>query len=419
MAWPGLRVPGVAARFPGRPFVTIPGMRLAGLLSREAPSLPGTAGVARVDRRTGDLLRRVGPGDVVVLDQVDLDRRTAEALVAADVAGVVNASESTSGRFPNLGPEVLVGAGVPLVDAVGAAVLHDVKEGSKLRLHEGVVYVGEREIARGVEQTPELVADRMIEAKAGMSAQLEAFSANTIEFLRRERTLVLDGVGVPDVSTRLDGREVLVVGPGPGHGDDLRALRKYIAEHRPVLVGVDSGADTLHAAGYQPKIIVGDPHGIRTETLKSGAEVVVPADADGHAEGLERIQDLGVGAVTFSSTGNAEDLALLLADTHGASLVVTVGFHAGLRDFLDRGRSGSNPSTFLTRLKLGSKLIDGKAVAALHRSRVPATAVVLLVLAALVAIVVALFVSGLGRVALDWLVGAWDDVAAWFKGAFS
>lgn len=394
-------------------------MKLAGLLAKESTDLPGVVGVARVDRRTGDLLRRVGPGDIVVLDQLDLDRRTAEALVAAEVAGVVNASPSTSGRFPNLGPEVLVAGGIPLVDSVGAAVLHDVKEGSKLRLHDGAVYVGDRQVAGGVEQTSELIADAMIEAKAGMSAQLEAFSANTIEFLRRERTLVLDGVGVPDVSARLQGQEVVVVGPGSGRAEDLRALRRYIAEHRPVLVGVDSGADTLCSAGYHPKIIVGDPDGIRTETLKSGAEVVVPSDADGHAEGLERIQDLGIGAVTFPSTGNAEDLALLLADAHGANLVVTVGFHTGLRDFLDRGRSGSTPSTFLTRLKLGDKVIDGTAVAALHRGRVPTGAIVLLVLAVVVAIVVALLVSGLGRVALDWVFGSWDQVSSWFEGAFS
>lgn len=372
-----------------------------------------------MDRRTGDLVRRVGPGDIVVLDQVDLDRRTAEALVSAEVAGVVNASPSTSGRFPNLGPEVLVGAGVPLVDSTGSAVLHEAKEGSKLRLHEGVVYAGERELAHGVEQTPELVADRMIEAKAGMSAQLEAFSANTIEFLRRERTLILDGVGVPDVAVTMAEREVLVVGPGSGQAEDLRSLRKYIAEHRPVLLGVDSGADALRHAGYQPKVIVGDPDGIGTETLKSGAEVVVPADGGGHAKGLERIQDLGIGAVTFPSSGNAEDLALLLADAHGARLVVTVGLSAGLRDFLDRGRSGSNPSTFLTRLKLGSKLVDGKAVAALHRSRVSTVAVLMLVLAAIAAIVVALAVSGLGRVAFDWVTPAWEQVVTWFKELFS
>ncbi|TVS98965.1 thiamine pyrophosphokinase, partial [Amycolatopsis bartoniae] len=378
-------------------------MKLTGLLTRNTETLPGITGVARVDRRTRELLRRIGPGDVVVLDQLDLDRATADALVEAEVAAVVNASPSISGRFPNLGPEVVVGAGIPLIDGVGGEILRRLKDGTKVRLHEGIVYVGERRIASGAEQTRESIADQMIEAKAGMSTQLEAFSANTIEFLRRERTLILDGVGVPEVRVPLRDRHVLVVAPGKGHLADLKALKKYIAEHRPVLVGVDGGADALRELKYQPDIIVGDPTGVDAQTLKCGAEVVVPAQPDGHAPGVTRIQDLGIGAVTFPASGNAEDLALLLADAHQASLVVTVGFQATLAEFLDHGRSGSNPSTFLTRLKLGTKLVDGKAVAALHRSRVSLGAVVLLVLAALVVVAVALLMSDVGSVYLDWI----------------
>jgi uncharacterized membrane-anchored protein len=394
-------------------------MKLTGLLTRHTENLPGITGVARVDRRTRELLRRLSPGDIVVLDQLDLDRATADALVEAEVAAVVNASPSISGRFPNLGPEVVVGAGIPLIDGVGGEVLRRLKDGSRIRLHEGVVFLGERRIASGTEQSRESIADQMIEAKAGMSTQLEAFSANTIEFLRRERTLILDGVGVPDVRVSLRDRHVLVVAPGKGHAADLRALKKYIAEHRPVLVGVDAGADALRELGYQPDIIVGDPHGIDPETLKSGAEVVVPAQPDGHAPGIARIQDLGIGAVTFPASGNAEDLALLLADTHEASLVVTVGFQATLAEFLDHGRSSSNPSTFLTRLKLGTKLVDGKAVAALHRSRVSLSAVVLLVVAALVVVVVALLMSDVGSVYLDWLTNTWNSFTSWVKGLFA
>ena len=394
-------------------------MKLPGLLHRSHQSLPGVVGIARVDRRTGDLLKRLSPGDIAVLDQLDLDRATADALVDAEVAGVVNASPSISGRFPNLGPEVLLAAGVPLIDGVGADALRGIREGSKLRLHEGGVYVGEREVAQGTRQTPESIADQMIEAKAGMSAQLEAFSANTIEFLRRERALVLDGVGVPALETPMRGRQVLIVAPGHEHAADLKRLKRYIAEHRPVLVGVESGADTLRALNHDPDVIVGNPDGISTDTLRCGAEVVVPAYTDGHAPGLARIQDLGIGAVTFPSSGNPEDLALLLADNHDASLVVAVGFQATLREFLDRGRSGSNPSTFLTRLRLGSKLVDGKAVATLHRSRVSAGAVLLLVLAALVAIAAALAVSGVGGAYLDWAAGVWNSFVDWVKGLFS
>jgi len=393
-------------------------MKLPGLLSRTTPQLPGVTGVARVDRRTDVLLRRVGVGDIAVLNAIDLDRQTAEALVRAEVVAVVNAAPSISGRFPNLGPEILIAAGVLVVDGVGAEVLRNVKDGSKLRLHEGVVHIGEKEVGRGIEQTAESIADQMIQARSGMSAQLEAFSANTIEFLRTERTMILDGVGVPRVRVSMDRKHVLVVAAGPEHVDDLAALRHYIREYHPVLVGVDGGAQALRKAGHQPDLIVGDPRNLDEATLKCGAQVVVPADADGHAPGLERIQDLGIGAVAFPASANAEDLALLLANEHGAALVITVGVRAGLTEFLDRGRSGSNPSTFLTRLKLGATLIDGKAVAALYRNRISAGAVALLVVAALVAVVAALLVSGVGGNYVDLAVDLWNDFVNWARGLF-
>src|SRR5262249_14722770 len=220
------------------------------------------------------------------------------------------------------------------------------------------VYLGDSEVARGIEQDANSIADLMIEAKSGLSAQLEAFSANTIEFLRHERALIIDRVGVPDVNVPIRGRQVLVVAPGHNHIEDLAGLKHFIQEYQPVLIGVEAGADALRAAGHRPHLVVGDPHRVGTDTLKSAAEGVGPAHPDGFAPGLGRIQDLGIGAVTFPSVSNPEDLALLLADAHGAELVIAVGFHATLHEFLDRGRSGSNPSTFLTRLRLGNKLID-------------------------------------------------------------
>lgn len=391
-------------------------MKLTGLLTRNTSKLPGITGVARVDRRIRHLLRRIGPGEIAILDQIDLDRATADALVQAKVAAVVNASCSISGRYPNLGPEILVAAGIPLVDSAGGEVFRHIKDGARVRVHGGVLYLGEQRVAEGVEQDADRIADQMIEAKAGMSTQLEAFCANTIEFLRRERTLILDGVGVPEVRVPLRDRHVVVVAPGNGHAADLKALKKYISEHRPVLVGVDAGADTLRAQGYRPDIIVGDPFGIDADTLKSGGEVVVPAQPDGHAPGVARIQDLGIGAVTFPASGNAEDLALLIADAHQASLVVTVGFQATLREFLDHGRSGSNPSTFLTRLKLGTKLLDGKAVATLNRNRISLGLVLLLVLAAAMVAGAALLLSDAGDVYLQWARSVWSSVADWVRG---
>ncbi len=378
-------------------------MKLPGLLQRTRPELPGASGVARVDRNTGALLRRLRRGDVAVLDQVDLDRSTADALVAAEVAAVVNAAPSISGRFPNLGPEILVDAGIPLVDAAGGEVLHAVKDGSRVRVHDGVVYSGDRALAEGVAQTPESVADALVEAKSGLAHQLEAFAANTIEFMRRERALLIDGLGVPEVEVDLDGRQVLVVAAGYDHVAELGRLRRFVREYRPRLIGVGAGADALLAAGHRPDLIVGNPAEVSTEALTCGADVVVPAFTDGHAPGLHRVQDLGAGAVTFPSSANPEDLALLLAHHHGASMIITVGLSATMGEFLDRGRSGSNASTFLTRLQTGGRIVDGRIVATLHRNRVSGWALLFLVLAALTAVVAALLVSHAGDGVVAWL----------------
>ncbi len=401
-------------------FVTIPRMKFTGLLSRSTPALPGLTGTARVDRRIRDLARRAEPGDIAVIDHVDLDRASADALVRAQVSAVINAAPSISGRYPNLGPEVLLKAGIPLIDHAGGNLLHRVRDGSKVRVHEGSVYVGRSEVAKGIVQTPESVADQIVEARAGMSAQLEAFSANTIEFLQRERSLILDGVGVPDLHVSLADRHVVVVAPGVGHAEDLWALRKYVRNQRPVLIGVDTAADTMNKLGFRPDIVVGDPTGIEEATLKAASEVVVPAQPDGHAPGVERVQDLGIGAVTFPASGNPEDLALLLTDTHDAVLVVTVGFQATLREFLDSGRSGSNPSTFLTRLKLGTKVIDGKAVASLHRNRVSFAVLSLLALAVIAVVVVVLLLSGTtASMYSDEAVRLWHTATDWVAGLFA
>ena len=388
-------------------------MKMSGLLSavtlRDRRELPGLTGVARVDRNTDALLRRVGAHEIAVLDQIDLDRPTADALLAAGVSAVVNAAPSISGRFPNLGPEALVAAGVTLVDGVGDDVLRRLRDGTKIRLHDGGVFLGEHLVGQGAAQNTETVAAAMDGAKQGLSNQLEAFSANTIEFMHQDRALLLDGVGVPDVRVPLEGHHVVVVCAGTDHAADLVGLRRYIREYHPVLVGVGSGADALWDAGYRPDLIVGDPADVSDRVLTSGADVVVPAFADGHAPGLLRVQDLGAGAVTFPASGNPEDLALLLAHHHGAALIVTVGFQASLAEFLDRGRSSSNASTFLTRLRVGNLLVDGKAVVALYRSPVSAGAVAVLVGAVLLATLTALLVSDAGPALLGYLEhgGSW------------
>jgi uncharacterized membrane-anchored protein len=390
-------------------------------LTGDRRELPGLTGAARVERDGADiavLVKRLREGDVAVIDRIDLDRTTAELLIDARVVAVVNAAPSISGRYPNMGPEALLDAGIALVDDAGPDLLGSVRDGAKLRLLDGGVFVGERLVARGVPQTAETVASAMAQAKEGLVNQLEAFSANTIEFMRQDRALLLDGVGVPDVRVRLADRHVLVVVPGSEHEQDLGRLRRYIKEYRPVLVGVGAGADALCAAGYRPDLVVGDPGEMSERALTCGADIVVPAFADGHAPGLHRAQDLNAGAVTFPASGNPEDLALLLAHHHGASLIVTVGFQANLAEFLDRGRSGKNASTFLTRLKVGSLLVDGKAAATLYRSPVSVGAIVLLVLAVLAVLAVAIAVTAVGPALLGHLsrvaVHVTQLVTGWF-----
>ncbi len=373
--------------------------------------------MARVSRRTDTLLGRVGHRDIVVIDHLDIDRPTADALVKAGVTAVVNASPSISGRYPNLGPEILIASDIILIDGVGEKIFGRVKDGAKIRIDGGTVYLGEEPVAEGTEQTAESIADQMIEAKTGMSAQLEAFAANAIEYMKRERTLLLDGVGIPEVSTDLTDRQVLLVAASADTKSQLKSLKKYISDFRPVLVGVDGGADALRAAGYTPDLIIGNPEAIDSETLRCGAEVVIPAHTDGHAPGLERLQDLGVGAVTFPGSGSTEDLALLLADGREASMIVTVGMRATLIDLLDRGR-GSTAATFLVRMRVGHKVVEAPAVAALYRSRISWWVVAMLVIAAAAAIVVALMVSDVGGIYGDLVRQWWNQLVDWVKGLF-
>lgn len=393
-------------------------MRWPGRAARTTEAPPGVSGTARLGRGGARsvgpaYLRRLGPGDIAVIDQVDLDRATATALLEAGVVGVVNAAPSISGRYPNLGPEILVEAGVVLVDDCGPGAFSDLSDGSTVRLHDGAVHVGDREVLRGFAQDRETVAELLDEARGGMSAQLEAFSANTSEFLGRERGLLVDGLGVPAIATSMGGRHVVVVAGGTGTADELRSITGYLREYKPVLIGVGDGAVALREAGYTPAVVLGTVAELDPALARRAADVVVPADTDGHIAGLARLQDLGVDPVAFPSSANPEDMALLLAHAHGAALVVAVGFDASLGGFLDRGRSGSIPSTFLTRLRLGTTLVDAPAVRALHRTRGSVTVLALLLASVLVAAVVAAVALGAGPSLLQLAGTAARTIGAW------
>jgi uncharacterized membrane-anchored protein len=392
-------------------------MKLVALRRRD-DTRPGIVGIARLDRRTARLAGKLAAGEIAVIDHVDLDLVTAEALAAAKPRAVLNAQPSISGRYPNLGPELLVQRGIPLVDGLGAEIFAAVKDGGKVRIDGDTVYVGEEEVATGVEQSIKTVHTAMDAAKSGLSAQLEAFAVTTAEFMAQERAMLLDGVGIPDVRTYFRGRHALVVVRGHDYQKDLKALKHYIHEYKPVLIGVDGGADALLDAGHKPDLIVGDMDAVSDAALATGAEVVVHAHPDGRAPGMLRVQDLGIDALTFPTAGTAEDAAMLIANERGAALVVSVGGHANLNEFLDRGRNGM-ASTFLTRLRLGATYADGKTVAKLYRNRISGAALLMLVLAALVTIVVALAVSDIGRTYLHNFEDGWHSGLAWIRDLFT
>jgi len=396
----------------------VPGSRMPGLRARKVSDLPGVIGVARIDRRTKRLTKRLQPGEIAIIDHVDVDRVSAEALVACGAAAVVNVAAGISGRYPNLGPQIIVEAGIPFVDNASQELFERVKDGDVVRVHEGVVYLDDEVVGKGEEQTAESVEAAMAEARAGLAVQIEAFAVNTMEYVRGEGKLLIDGVGVPDIRTRIEGRHALIVVRGYHYKEDIATLRPYLREYRPVLIGVDGGADALLEAGYLPDVIVGDFDSVSTKALTCGAELIVHAYRDGRAPGLERVRQLGLDAVVFPSTGTSEDIAMLLADEKGAELIVAVGTHGTLEEFLDKGRSGM-ASTFLTRLRVGSKLVDAKGVSMLYRSRISTSQLLLLAVTALITMGVALSASPLGQIWLNGLQDAWNAFIFWLVGLFS
>ncbi|BCJ55835.1 thiamin pyrophosphokinase [Actinoplanes sp. NBRC 14428] len=384
-------------------------MRLPTLRRTRSVEPGAVAGTARLDRRTKRLVGRLRPGDIAVIDHVDIDRVAADSLVAVGVAAVLNAKPSISGRYPNLGPEVLVQAGILLIDNLGEDVFDRLSEGDLVSLDNDTVLLGGEPVATGVRQDAQTVAAAMADAREGLSVQLEAFAANTMDYLKQERDLLLDGVGVPDVETRIGGRHVLIVVRGYDYKADLDVLRPYIREFKPVLIGVDGGADALVESGYTPDMIIGDMDSVTDDVLRCGAEVIVHAYPDGRAPGLARVHGLGVQATTFPAAATSEDLAMLLADEKGASLIVAVGTHANLVEFLDKGRGGM-ASTFLTRLKVGGKLVDAKGVSRLYKQNISGSALLLLVLSAVAAMASAVAVSTVGQAYLAVVSEWWDNL---------
>jgi uncharacterized membrane-anchored protein len=379
--------------------------------------LPGVMGTARLDQRTKSLTKRLRPGDIAIIDHQDLDRVSAEALIGCQVAAVVNVAASISGRYPNHGPQLLLEAGIPLVDEAGPDLFSRVTEGTPVRLHGETLYLGSEVAGKGRLQTEESVTAAMALARAGVATQLQAFVQNTLEYMSHEGELLIDGIAVPQLRTKFERRHVLVVVRGYHHREDLATLRSYIREFKPLMVGVDGGADALLEAGYRPQVIVGDMDSVSDSGLSCGAELIVHAYPDGTAPGQARVKRLGLPAVLCPAPGTSEDVALLIADQKGASLIVAVGTHFSLDEFLDKGRAGYS-STLLTRLRVGGKLVDAKGVSRLYRARVSGRALMVLVLAAVATMLVAVAVTPAGQILLRYLSTQWDVVRYWLTGLF-
>ena len=369
---------------------------------------PGLSGTVRVDRRTKVLLPRLSPGDIAAIDHLDLDRATAQALVDARVAAVLNVSPFLSGRYPALGPALLAEAGILLIDRLEG--LQHVPDGAKIRVHDEMVYVDSKPVALGREVHAELLDQEMMQARSGLATQLETFTHNSSEFLRREEALLLHGQGLPVGGSRLAGRPAIVVVEGHDHRAELKRISAFVRERRPVLIGVDGGADALRDAGSRPDVVVLDNHGgelPKAETLRAARDVVVRVDR-GDRRPLEHLERVGVRPVRVETSASSEDIALLLADDGDASVIVGVGMHATLDEFLDRQRAGL-ASTYLSRLKVGPRLVDAAAVPVLYSGRLRPRHLFLALLVGLIALTAALATTPVGH---EWLADAWASIDA-------
>lgn len=377
----------------------------------DGPASEGVAGRAGVDHRTKDLVKRLEGGEIAVIDHEDIDRVAADGLVERGVAAVVNAAPSITGRYPNQGPLRILAAGIPLVDDFGPGLLDRVREGDDLRLVGGALWRDDELLGSGTVRDRAEVEAAMEVARASIGAELERFAENTLEYIRREARITFEPLQLPPLTTEIRGRHALVVVRGHDYRSDLLALRPYIREYRPVLIGVDGGADTLREIGLRPDIVIGDFDSVALDTLSTATDLVHHVHPDGRAPGREQLLEWGVDYEEFVAEGTSEDVAMLLAWEAGASLIVAVGTHATMVEFLDKGRKGMS-STFLTRLRLGPVLVDAKGVHRLYEGRVRRFDVVLLVVAALVTIIVVAIVSRPIQTIVDALRVTVEDL--WF-----
>ena len=346
----------------------------------------------KIDRKTKNLAKRLRPGEMAVINHRDIDEVAADSLVEKKVKVVINADLSISGKYPNKGPHLLCEKGVLIIDNVGREIFELLKDDDVLEVEDSKIYLDGKLIAEGEILDCKRVEELMEVCHANLSQELDNFIDNTIEYAQREKSFILDDMNIPKTDVDIDGRHVLVVVRGQNYKEDLSAIISYIEEVKPILIGVDGGSDALLEYGYTPDIIVGDMDSVTDKSLKKCKEIIVHAYPDGRAPGLKRIEDLGLKATVFPAIGTSEDIAMLIAYENGAELIVALGTHTHIIDFLEKGRKGMS-STFLVRMKIGAKLIDAKGVSLLYRSRMKIKYVLGLMIAALFPVLIVASIS--------------------------
>lgn len=385
---------------------------------------PALTGTLRDCTAQGRGPARMQEGDIALVDSPDMTRRQAEALLARKPKAVVNLAQFSTGAMPNYGPHLLADAEVTMFEAIGAdaGTRQKLRDGKKTTIGtDGTITVGKKAVASAQLVQRADLDSTFAEAQRHLVEQMEAYFGNTIEFVHAEAPLLIDGLGVPELGDAMLERKVLVVSPGPETRERLKGIKNFIREFTPVIVGVGQAADTLVEMGYEPDYIVGDPTGIASTSLRSGARVILPAEPDGFAPGLERIQDLGVGAMTFpAATESPTDLAILLAVFHDPDMIVTVGEAVEL-DQIFADPDSTQPEALLTRMKAGRKLVDSTVIEQLYalpsNGGVAWAWAILGILVAIATIIVVVGLYGPGDFSEN-LINTWNSIALSVQGLF-
>jgi uncharacterized membrane-anchored protein len=381
-----------------------------------SPGVTGVVGTVRFAQRDSDLAS-LREGDIAVVDHPELDARQAQELIDRRVRAVLNAALSSSGRVPNVGPQMLSRAGILLVDIGNATVWSKLKNGEKVRIEDGKVMRDEIVVVTGTELDEARTTAALAEAESGLATKLDSLAANATDYIQREQSMLLDGARVPRIRTRLRGRAVVVVSRAFDDEADLRGLRRFIRDDDPVLIGAGAGADVLLKAGYVPEVVVGALDNLSDAAIRAAGEVVVTTSS-GTFDTPERLERHGKEIVTFVSTGADDDLAIVLADTNDAAVIVHAGAPATLSKLLERPPTDV-ARMFVARLRAGSKIVDAKAVNHFTSQRFALWPVLLLLAAGIAAVTVSIAVTPVGN---DWFDSIGDrlaDLGTWIKGLFS